>query len=82
MKCLYYQGYVVREKIWFVVGVLRNEDHLCFERTVDKHTNLFEFFVPAGNDKIFRHLMDYFVAQGYVFDLEQKVAPQSISAVS
>lgn len=74
MKCLYYQGYLVREKIWFVVGMLRNEDHLCFERTVDKHTNLFEFFVPAGNEKAFIHLMDYCVEQGYIFGLEKKPA--------
>ena len=72
MKCEYYQGYLDREKIWFVVGALRNEDHLCFERTIDKVTNLFEFFVPAGNEQYFLHLMDYFIAQGYVFDLQKK----------
>ncbi|MBM3892799.1 hypothetical protein FJ365_00160 [Candidatus Dependentiae bacterium] len=72
MNCVYYQGYLDREKIWFVVGMLRNEDHLCFERTVDKNTNLFEFFVPAGNEQAFLYLMDYCVAQGYVFDLQKK----------
>ncbi len=75
MQCLYYQGYLVREKIWLVVGLLRNEDHVCFERTIDKNTNLFEFFVPASQEKIFNHLMDYFIAKEYIFDLQRKPNP-------
>ena len=75
MRCLYYQGYVVREKIWFVVGLLRNEDHVCFERTVDKHANLFEFFVPESQEHVFKHLMDYFIAKEYLFGLERKPNP-------
>jgi hypothetical protein len=42
---LYYQAILDRQKTWLVAGALRSHEGLCFDRALDKHTNLFEFFV-------------------------------------
>ena len=44
MFCQYYQAKVNRNKTWFVVGLLRNESHWVFDRTLDKQNELLEFF--------------------------------------
>jgi len=71
MLCAYYQGYLVKEKSWFVVGVLRNEDHVCFERTVDKKTGLFEFFVPPAQEELFVRIMTHLQAQECLYSFEK-----------
>ncbi len=71
MLCAYYQGYLVREKIWFVVGLLRNEDHICFERALDKTTGLFEFFVPHDQEELFLRIMAYLKGQGCLISFEK-----------
>ena len=73
--CLYYHARIERAKIWFVVGSLRNEDHVCFERALDKKMNTFEFFVPEGQQVRFLQLMNYFTTHGFVFGLEQRDNP-------
>ncbi|NDD54634.1 hypothetical protein EBZ39_12290 [bacterium] len=72
MECLYYQGRVERDKIWFVVGLLRNEDHICFERALDKKTGLFEFFVPKDQEEPFLFLMNYLINKDFVTCFEQR----------
>ena len=42
MYCKYYQAISVKEKTWFVFGVLRNEENVAFSRTLDKQQNLLE----------------------------------------
>lgn len=64
--CLYYQAKIVRKKIWFVTGILRYEDHWCFDRTLDAHANILEFFVPRAFQERFEARMDYFVKEGLV----------------
>lgn len=72
MDCAYYHGYLVREKIWFVVGLLRNEDHLCFERALDKKDGSFEFFVPYGQEELFVRIMTHLQELGCVTSFEKK----------
>ncbi len=62
----YYQAHIKRDKVWFVVGVLRNEDHIVFERTIDKKESLFEFFVPDLHHDLFVKIMRSFEQKGYV----------------
>lgn len=69
--CLYYQGTIKRSKVWFVVGVLRNEDHLVFERALDKKTGTFEFFVPPAQEDRFLRVMQALEKIDIVHSLEK-----------
>lgn len=69
--CQYYQAQVIPSKCWFFVGVLRSFEHVCFDRTLDKETSTFEFFVPEDMQKVFLELMDYFKKEGIVTTLTQ-----------
>lgn len=64
--CCYYQAKLVRKKIWYVTGILRYEDHWCFDRTLNKEQNILEFFVPLAFKSIFEHRMQYFIQEGLV----------------
>ena len=72
LYCQYFQANLLREKIWFVVGALKSQENLCFDRALDKQTNLFEFFVPIKCVPEFLRCMHYFQDLGYLFNLEQK----------
>ena len=64
--CLYYQARVVPAKCWFFVGIMRSFEHVCFDRTLDKQTSTFEFFVPEAMQEVFLTLMAYFEKEGIV----------------
>ena len=47
--CSYYQAKIVcTAQSWLLVGVLRSIENLAFDRTLDKSSGLFEFFVPKA----------------------------------
>ena len=69
--CSYYQAVLKRNRIWFVVGVLRNEDHVVFERACEGNTSTFEFFVPTGQEQRFLDVMKTFQESGEVSQLEK-----------
>lgn len=80
--CLYYQAKLARSQVWFIVGILRSYEHLVFERTVDKQSSTFEFFVPADLEYYFLELMQLFEKQAMVTDLEKlpnRLANQAVS---
>ncbi len=68
---LYYQARVIEKEAWFLVALLRSFEHLAFDRTLDRETSTFEFFVPEGNEKPFREFMDYCLAQGVIASYSQ-----------
>ena len=70
-KCLYYQAHIDKPQCWFVVAILRSFEHLAFDRTIDKKTSLFEFFIPPAGQKTFEELMTYFQAEGIVLDFKE-----------
>ena len=70
--CLYYQAVLQRDKIWFIVGCLRNEDNFIFERALDKYANLFEFFVPEVSEDKFLKMIGFFSQKGFVTSFEKK----------
>lgn len=63
---LYYQAILDRQKTWLVAGALRSHEGLCFDRALDKHTNLFEFFVSPLAEQEFIDFMNYFMGLGYI----------------
>lgn len=67
--CSYYQAHVRREKVWFFVAVLRSQEHVCFDRTYDVATSVFEFFVPASQEIIFLQVLAFFEQEGIVTNL-------------
>jgi len=68
---VYYQAHLNRKQCWFFVAVLRSFEHLAFDRTLDKETSLFEFFVPSSQCLFFEKLMSHFVSEGVVIDFKQ-----------
>ena len=72
MYCTYYHVRFVKKTTWFVVGVLRAEDNVVFERALDSDTEIFEFFVPPGREPEFLSFMDCLTRRGYVLSIEQK----------
>ena len=71
-SCLYYQAHINKTKSWFLVAVLRSFEHLAFDRTLDKGSSLFEFFVAPGQEAFFEKLMEHLQDMGVVLDFEKK----------
>ena len=71
MFCIYYQAHVIRETIWFVTGIFRNETNWIFDRTLDGKQNILEFFVPQDFETEFLSRMEFFKKEGYVLSFEK-----------
>ena len=69
--CAYYQAHLQRERCGFLVSVLRSFEHLAFDRTLDRESSRFEFFVPQDLEPHFVELMNYFVKEGVVLKYEK-----------
>ena len=72
MYGVYYQAHGMRDKVWFIMGCIRNEDNWAFSRTYDKENNILEFFVAPGYEKEFVSLLTHLKAQGYIFSFQKK----------
>lgn len=71
MYCRYYLARLPRETTWFVVGLLKAESNLVFERATDQDPQLFEFFVPPDREQEFLSFMACLQRRGLVGTLEQ-----------
>jgi len=71
MYCEYYQAQVNVPYTWFIGGLLRSEDNLVFERTLDNNSGTIEFFIPQGLERQFLDLMDCLIRRGYVYSYEK-----------
>jgi hypothetical protein len=69
--CQYYQAHVEKRYIWIVTGLFRNEDHWCFDRTLEGAPHILEFFVPDAYEPIFLKLLTSLAAEGYVKSYEK-----------
>ena len=69
--CDYYQAHIKRSECWFFVGALRSFEYMCFDRTLDLPTSLFEFFVPPAMEEQFLNIMDFFQKQGIVSNFKK-----------
>jgi hypothetical protein len=70
--CLYYQAGVKREKTWFVVGALRNEDHVAFERALENQQDTIEFLVPPSQENNFLEFIAQLQQYGVVLWFEKQ----------
>ena len=71
MYCAYYQANIKKEQCWYFVAILKSCTHVAFDRTIDKHTSLFEFFVPTDMETRFVDFMNDFEKQGIVKNLNK-----------
>jgi len=69
--CSYYHAHIVRKDQQHVVSVLKSLEYVCFDRTLDKVSGLFEIFVPESQEKTFLKIMNYFKKEGIVTDMEK-----------
>ncbi len=69
--CSYYQAHISRPQTLGMVSILKSFDHVCFDRTLDAATGLFEFFVPESQEPFFLKLMAYFEREGTVSNLQK-----------
>ncbi len=69
--CSYYQAHISKPETLRCVSILKSFDHLCFDRTLDASTGLFEFFVPESQEPLFLKLMHYFENQRVVQGLKK-----------
>ena len=67
----YYQAYISKPETLGCVSILKSFDHVCFDRTLDARTGLFEFFVPESQESLFLKLMHYFEKRGIVRNLKK-----------
>lgn len=71
LYCAYYHARIEPQHVWFFVGVLKSYDHLGFDRTLDKQTSTFEFFVPESSVPEFEALVHRFVADRVMSDVKR-----------
>lgn len=71
LYCSYFQANVKKEETWFFVATLRSYEHYAFDRTLDKVTGLFEFFVPQGYEQKFVELMQWYQDKGVIRDFKK-----------
>ncbi len=69
--CQYYQATIKKQDCSFFVAVLRSFEHLSFDRTFDKKENIFEFFIPDYNEKIFLEIINHFITLGIIMDFKK-----------
>lgn len=68
---VYYQAHIAEKECWFLVAILRSFEHLAFDRTINKEASIFEFFVPADNERIFLEVMEFLREKGVVRELRK-----------
>ena len=66
--CLYYTARVERSLCWFLTAVVRGTEYICFDRAIDKHESLFEFFVPDSYESVFCQVMEYLKKEHVVLE--------------
>lgn len=71
MLSSYYLATLVREKTWFVSGVVRGLGHVALERAIDKQNNIFEFFVAPGLEQEFEAVLLRLLQAGVVVSYQR-----------
>lgn len=67
--CTYFQARIQKEQTWLFVALLRSNEHISFDRTINLDEGRFEFFVPTDNVGRFLALMEQFTSLGLVSEV-------------
>jgi hypothetical protein len=74
--CRVFQVLVPVKTTWCFVALLRSYEHLCFDRTKDVSSGLFEIFVPQDLVINFLEVMNYLHVigvAGVVYEVENRL---------
>lgn len=71
MMCDYFQAHIPVDKVWFVTAVIRGYEHVAFDRTIDVHNSIFEFFVPRDMRVLFLDLMQNLQKKELITNLQE-----------
>ena len=71
MYCQYYKAKIVKNRIWLVTGILKNEGPWAFDRTLDTKNDILEFFVAPDFEEEFLYMMNVFKQKNLVLSLEK-----------
>lgn len=66
MFSIYYQAEIIPHSIWLITSLLRNEDGWAFDRALEGHPTILEFFVSPSFEDEFCSLMSYYQEKGLV----------------
>ncbi len=66
---LYFQAHVKKELTWMLPATLKYSEHVAFDRAVDKHKGVFEFFVALGLEDVFLDIMQKLEQEGVISNL-------------
>ncbi|MGE0009186.1 MAG: hypothetical protein AB7F19_01480 [Candidatus Babeliales bacterium] len=69
--CVYYQVTIDRPAGWFVGATMHSFEHLAFERTIDAHAGINEYFVPPKLEALFLECMQGLELLGVVKDIKK-----------
>jgi len=69
--CLYFQAHIEPKNCWFLIAVLKAEEHVAFVRTCDTNASIVEFFVPESMQDHFLHTIDRLKTKGIVDSVVQ-----------
>jgi hypothetical protein len=67
--CLYYTAKIDKKRCWLLSSILRANEHIAFDRSLDPQASIFEFFVPHGMEQRFLTIMNYMEQKAVVTDL-------------
>ena len=70
-NCNYFQAHVPASVCWFVIGIFKSFEHMCFARTLDAQAQIVEFFVPETTTPYFLQVAQALENQGSLFNLKQ-----------
>lgn len=70
--CQYYQLTIPKKETWFVLGIIRNEDNIAIERSIDKIRGIIEFYVPIECEKHFLKIIRILKAKRHITDFTKK----------
>ncbi len=70
--CLYYTAQLDKSRCWLVSSLLRGTEHVAFDRSLDPHESVFEFFVPVTMESVFLEVMAYLEKEKVVRELMKK----------
>ena len=65
-KSTYYQAYIPIPTTHYFTAILRGYEHLCFDRTLEPASGLFEFFLSPDQEESFVTVMELLQSHGLV----------------
>ena len=63
---------IPKKQTWFVLGIIRNEENVAFERSIDKAKGILEFYVPTECEPQFIRIINILKNDGYITNITKQ----------